>query len=189
MDVTSAEEILSYLEMGNAQRHTARTKMNDHSSRSHAMLTLQLFQSCPDKKYVCHSKLCMVDLAGSECAAKTGNTGNKFQESVHINTGLLALGSVIRALCDPRRNRGDFYIPYRAAKITRLLRDSLGGTAHTVMIACVCPSKCSVLETCRVLNFARLRASVTQRRIQDLTVNMRMKEELIKELNKTGVIL
>ena len=161
MVVTSAEELLSVLETGNALRHTGTTGMNEHSSRSHAILTLQLIQCCHNNslKSVRSSKLCLVDLAGSERAGKTGNTGTRLKESVQINTGLLALGNVIRALSDPARNRrgnscSSAHIPYRDAKITRLLRDSLGGTAHTLMVACVSPSHHSVAETLSVLQFA-----------------------------------
>ncbi|XP_071339232.1 kinesin-like protein KIF27 [Trachinotus anak] len=162
MVISSAEELLSVLETGNALRHTGTTGMNEHSSRSHAILTLQLIQCCRSSnslKSVCSSKLCLVDLAGSERAGKTGNTGTRLKESVQINTGLLALGNVIRALSDPARSRrgnncNSAHIPYRAAKITRLLRDSLGGTAHTLMVACVSPSHHSVAETLSVLQFA-----------------------------------
>ncbi|KAK1892937.1 Kinesin-like protein KIF27 [Dissostichus eleginoides] len=157
MVVTSAEELLSVIETGNALRHTGTTGMNEHSSRSHTILTLQLIQCCHSNnsslKSVRSSKLCLVDLAGSERAGKTGNTGTRLKESVHINTGLLALGNVIRALSDPGRNRS-VHIPYRDAKITRLLRDSLGGTAHTLVVACVSPSHHSVAETLSVLQFA-----------------------------------
>ncbi|KAM7392048.1 hypothetical protein PAMP_022691 [Pampus punctatissimus] len=158
MVVTSAEELLSVLEMGNALRHTGTTGMNEHSSRSHAILTIQLSQ-CYHNNSVRSSKLCLVDLAGSERAGKTGNTGTRLKESVHINTGLLALGNVIRALSDPGRNRrgnncNSAHIPYRDAKITRILRDSLGGTAHTLMVACVSPSHHNVAETLSVLQFA-----------------------------------
>ncbi|XP_026198121.1 kinesin-like protein KIF27 isoform X3 [Anabas testudineus] len=163
MVVTSAEELFSVLQTGNALRHTGTTGMNEHSSRSHTILTLQLIQCCHNinssMKSVHFSKLCLVDLAGSERAGKTGNTGTRLKESVHINTGLLALGNVIRALSDPARNRRGSncitaHIPYRDAKITRLLRDSLGGTAHTLMVACVSPSHHSVAETLSVLQFA-----------------------------------
>ncbi|XP_067467908.1 kinesin-like protein KIF27 [Thunnus thynnus] len=162
MVVTSAEELLSVLETGNALRHTSTTGMNEHSSRSHAILTLQLTQCSHNNSSlnsVRSSKLCLVDLAGSERAGKTGNTGTRLKESVHINTGLLALGNVIRALSDPVRNRrgnncNSAHIPYRDAKITRILRDSLGGTAHTLMVACVSPSHHSVAETLSVLQFA-----------------------------------
>uniref|UniRef100_A0A4W6BQA1 Kinesin motor domain-containing protein n=1 Tax=Lates calcarifer TaxID=8187 RepID=A0A4W6BQA1_LATCA len=144
---------------GNALRHTGTTGMNEHSSRSHTILTLQLIQCCHNNKSslksIRSSKLCLVDLAGSERAGKTGNTGTRLKESVYINTGLLALGNVIRALSDPARNRrgnncNSAHIPYRDAKITRLLRDALGGTAHTLMVACVSPSHHSVAETLRL---------------------------------------
>ncbi|KAM3867472.1 kinesin-like protein KIF27 [Diretmus argenteus] len=163
MVVTSAEELLSILETGNALRHTGTTGMNEHSSRSHAILTLHLIQHCHDNSsslnLVRLSKLHLVDLAGSERAGKTGNTGTQLKESSYINTGLLALGNVIRALSDPGRNRrgnnsNTAHIPYRDAKITRLLRDSLGGTAHTLMVVCVSPSHQSVAETLSVLQFA-----------------------------------
>uniref|UniRef100_A0A3Q3BPX8 Kinesin family member 27 n=1 Tax=Kryptolebias marmoratus TaxID=37003 RepID=A0A3Q3BPX8_KRYMA len=165
MAVASAEELLGVFEMGNALRHTGTTKMNEHSSRSHAILTLQVNICCHGNnnssslKSVRSSKLCLVDLAGSERAGKTGNTGTRLKESVHINTGLLALGNVIRALSDHGRNRrgnrcSSAHVPYRDAKITRLLRDSLGGNTHTLMVACVSPSHHSVAETLSVLQFA-----------------------------------
>lgn len=155
--VTSAEELLSVVETGNALRHTSATGMNEQSSRSHIILTLQLSQSFPNQSV--SSKLCLVDLAGSERAAKTGNTGTQLKESININTGLLALGNVIRALSDSSRNRrgsgcSSAHIPYRDAKITRLLRDALGGNAHTLIVACVSPSHHSVAETLSVLQFA-----------------------------------
>lgn len=162
--VNSAEELLGIVEMGNAMRRTGATAMNEHSSRSHVILTLQVNIRCssnnnPSLKSLRSSKLCLVDLAGSERAGKTGNTGAQFKESTLINTGLLALGNVIRALSDRGRSRrgnscGTAYVPYRDAKITRLLRDSLGGNAHTVMVACVSPSHHFVSETLSVLQFA-----------------------------------
>ncbi|XP_035022645.2 kinesin-like protein KIF27 [Hippoglossus stenolepis] len=161
--VTSAEELLSVVEAGNVLRHINTTGMNEHSSRSHTILTLQVVKGFPNNnpsfKSSCSSKLCLVDLAGSERAQKTGNRGSQLKESAHINRGLLALGNVIRALAYRSRNRNgnngnSTHIPYRDAKITRLLQDSMGGTAHTVMVACVSPSHHSVAETVGVLQFA-----------------------------------
>ena len=83
------------------------------------------------------AKLHFVDLAGSERVARTQNTGERFQESIRINSGLLALGNVVSALSDPKKRAGG-HIPYRDAKITRLLKDSLGGNAKTLMITCNC---------------------------------------------------
>ncbi|KAM6931375.1 kinesin-like protein KIF27 [Xenentodon cancila] len=161
--ITSGEELLRLLEMGNALRHTDATGMNEHSSRSHTIITLQV-NICRQSnnnslKSSRSSKLCLVDLAGSEHAGKTGNTGTRLKETAHINTGLLALGKVIRALSDPARirrgnNFGSAHIPYRDAKITRLLRDSLGGASHTLMVACVSPSHHFDAETLNVLQFA-----------------------------------
>lgn len=81
------------------------------------------------------AKLHFVDLAGSERVARTLNTGERFQESIRINSGLLALGNVVSALCDPKKRAGG-HIPYRDSKLTRLLKDSLGGNAKTLMITC-----------------------------------------------------
>ncbi|XP_076010120.1 kinesin-like protein KIF27 [Genypterus blacodes] len=156
--VTSAEDLLSIVEVGNALRHTGTTGMNERSSRSHAILIIQLSQRCLTNKSIpnpaCLSKLCLVDLAGSERAGKTGNTGARFKESVFINTDLLALSKVIRALSDPGQKGSNTHIPYRDSKITRLLRDSLGGTAHTLMITCVSPSHDNIAETLCALQFA-----------------------------------
>jgi len=161
MVVTTAEELLSVLEMGNALRHTGATGMNEHSSRSHTILTIHVNICChgDNNSSLKSSKLCLVDLAGSERAGKTANPGTQLKESAYINTGLLALGNVIRALSEHGRNRrgnssNSVHIPYRDAKITRLLRDSLGGTAHTLMVACVSPSHHFVAETLNVLQFA-----------------------------------
>ncbi|CAB1423595.1 unnamed protein product [Pleuronectes platessa] len=156
--VTSAEELLSVVEAGNVLRHIKTTGMNEHSSRSHTILTLQVEQGFPNNnpslKPSCSSKLCLVDLAGSEFARK-GNKESRHNESAHINRGLLALGNVIRVLATRAHNNcKSTHIPYRDSKITRLLQDSLGGTAHTLMVACVSPSHHSIAETVGVLQCA-----------------------------------
>ncbi|XP_057404760.1 kinesin-like protein KIF27 isoform X4 [Balaenoptera acutorostrata] len=160
--VESADEVMSLLEMGNAARHTGTTQMNEHSSRSHAIFTISLRQVAKNKEtaedgsWYSHqhivSKFHFVDLAGSERVTKTGNTGERFKESIQINSGLLALGNVISALGDPRRKSS--HIPYRDAKITRLLKDSLGGSAKTVMITCVSPSSSDFDESLNSLKYA-----------------------------------
>ncbi|XP_032163055.1 kinesin-like protein KIF27 isoform X3 [Mustela erminea] len=160
--VESADEVMSLLEMGNAARHTGTTQMNEHSSRSHAIFTISICQveknieAGEDGSWYSHrqivSKFHFVDLAGSERVTKTGNTGERFKESIQINSGLLALGNVISALGDPRRKSS--HIPYRDAKITRLLKDSLGGSAKTVMITCVSPSSSDFDESLNSLKYA-----------------------------------
>ncbi|XP_021574517.1 kinesin-like protein KIF7 [Carlito syrichta] len=146
VDVEGLDEVLSLLEMGNAARHTGATHLNRLSSRSHTVFTVTLEQRGrapsrlprPAAGQLLVSKFHFVDLAGSERVLKTGSTGERLKESIQINSSLLALGNVISALGDPQR-RGS-HIPYRDSKITRILKDSLGGNAKTVMIACVSPS-------------------------------------------------
>ncbi|XP_075405950.1 kinesin-like protein KIF27 isoform X2 [Tenrec ecaudatus] len=160
--VENADEVMSLLEMGNAARHTGSTQMNEHSSRSHAIFTISICQVeknmevAEDRLWQSPrhivSKFHFVDLAGSERVTKTGNTGERFKESIQINSGLLALGNVISALGDPRRKSS--HIPYRDAKITRLLKDSLGGSAKTVMITCVSPSSSDFDESLNSLKYA-----------------------------------
>ncbi|KAM9102061.1 kinesin-like protein KIF27 isoform 3-T3 [Sarcophilus harrisii] len=165
--VENADEVMSLLEMGNAARHTGTTQMNEHSSRSHAVFTISISQQdfAPCRKSMemaqdisqqsarqIVSKFHFVDLAGSERATKTGNTGERFKESIQINSGLLALGNVISALGDPRKK--GTHIPYRDAKITRILKDSLGGNAKTVMITCISPSSSDFDESLNSLKYA-----------------------------------
>lgn len=156
--INSAEELLSVLQTGRTLRQIAITGMNERSSRSHTIITLRVAQCCHNDnssvKSVRTSKLRLIDLAGSERAGKTGNTGVRLKESVHINTGLLALSKVISALSNPARAGHSIHIPYRDAKITRLLRDALGGTSHTLMVVCVSPSHHSADETLGALHFA-----------------------------------
>ncbi|NXH42751.1 KIF27 protein, partial [Dicaeum eximium] len=158
--VECADEVISLLESGNAARHTGTTQMNEHSSRSHAIFTISIHQkqSAEYQKNTdaaqdsISSKFHFVDLAGSERVAKTGNTGERFKESIQINSGLLALGNVISALGDPKRK--SVHIPYRDAKITRILKDSLGGNAKTVMITCISPSSLDFDESLNSLKYA-----------------------------------
>ncbi|KAI8989755.1 kinesin [Trametes punicea] len=102
------------------------------------------------------SKFHFVDLAGSERLKRTAAAGERIKEGISINSGLLALGNVISALGDPSRAKSHTasYIPYRDSKLTRLLQDSLGGNAHTLMIACVSPAEWNANETINTLKYA-----------------------------------
>ena len=135
--ITSLSDVLHCLKVGAVARHTGATMMNEASSRSHSVLTL--FVSSKRKigraptaetddlaagqtTIGTTSRFNFVDLAGSERQKETGNEGARFKESVHINSGLLALGNVISALASKQK-----FVPYRDSKLTRLLKDSLGG--------------------------------------------------------------
>uniref|UniRef100_A0A2K5XZC2 Kinesin family member 27 n=1 Tax=Mandrillus leucophaeus TaxID=9568 RepID=A0A2K5XZC2_MANLE len=184
--VESADEVMSLLETGNAARHTGTTQMNEHSSRSHAIFTISICQvhknveaaedgSWYSPRHIV-SKFHFVDLAGSERVTKTGNTGERFKESIQINSGLLALGNVISALGDPRRKSS--HIPYRDAKITRLLKDSLGGSAKTVMITCVSPSSSNFDESLNSLKYANRARNIRNKP----TVNFSPESDRIDEM-------
>ena len=112
--------------------------MNSESSRSHSIFTIyveSLEKRSDGTEKLVGSKFNLVDLAGSERQSKTGSVGDRFIEATKINLSLTALGKVITSLV---QGKGTF-IPYRDSKLTRLLQDSLGGNAKTVMIATISP--------------------------------------------------
>lgn len=99
------------------------------SSRSHAVL--QVTVENKDKNHGTDSdvnigKLSLIDLAGSERASATLNTGKRLIEGANINRSLLALANCINALCSKTEKSGTQHIPYRDSKLTRMLKDSLG---------------------------------------------------------------
>ncbi|NXL54129.1 KIF27 protein, partial [Podilymbus podiceps] len=198
--VECADEVISLLESGNAARHTGTTQMNEHSSRSHAIFTISICQKqSPESQKITDtaqdsswtsvqmiaSKFHFVDLAGSERVTKTGNTGERFKESVQINSGLLALGNVISALGDPKRK--SVHIPYRDAKITRILKDSLGGNAKTVMITCISPSSSDFDESLNSLKYANRAKNIRNKPVvnynpdQDRIDEMELEIRLLRE--------
>ncbi|KAI0306797.1 hypothetical protein B0F90DRAFT_1808404 [Multifurca ochricompacta] len=113
------------------------------------------------------SKFHFVDLAGSERLKRTAAAGDRIKEGISINSGLLALGNVISALGDPSRAKSHTasYVPYRDSKLTRLLQDSLGGNAHTLMIACVSPAEWNAAETLNTLKYANRARNIKNRAI------------------------
>ncbi|RIB11145.1 P-loop containing nucleoside triphosphate hydrolase protein, partial [Gigaspora rosea] len=167
--VGSVEEVMSQLSRGSASRQVSATDMNAKSSRSHAIFSVTLSQQkfipsgggsrmgkrTDDGDWVSvSSKFHFVDLAGSERLKRTSAIGDRAKEGISINSGLLALGNVISALGDPTKAKSATHIPYRDSKLTRLLQDSLGGNAQTLMIACVSPAEYNVSETVNTLKYA-----------------------------------
>jgi Kinesin motor domain len=168
--VRSPNEIYSLMQKGALSRATATTKMNDMSSRSHAVFIIiveqmttidqaQQQQMVNNGQYVDDDapkqikvgKLNLVDLAGSERVRVTGATGKRLEESKKINQSLSCLGNVIAALTDQRPRQ---HIPYRDSKLTRLLEDSLGGNCKTTMMAMISPSSEGFGESISTLKFA-----------------------------------
>ena len=172
--VCSPNDIYALLERGAQSRTKAQTKMNDVSSRSHAVFTIILEQmkNVKGKKQFKNGKLNMVDLAGSERVKLSGASGKHLDESRRINKSLSALGNVINALTDPKTK----HIPYRDSKLTRLLQNSLGGNCKTSMIAMISPYDGSFNESISTLNFAKRAKSI------------RIKANINEELNQNALI-
>uniref|UniRef100_A0A8C3HFV4 Kinesin-like protein n=1 Tax=Chrysemys picta bellii TaxID=8478 RepID=A0A8C3HFV4_CHRPI len=140
-------------------RTVASTQLNDRSSRSHAVLLVRVARTQrapPRRRRV--AKLCLIDLAGSEDNRRTGNCGLRLKESGAINASLHVLSKVVDAL-----NQGLPRVPYRDSKLTRLLQDSLGGSAHSVIIANVAPEQGFYFDTLSTLNFAAKSKQVVNR--------------------------
>ncbi|XP_063044881.1 kinesin-like protein KIF22 isoform X2 [Engraulis encrasicolus] len=132
-------------------RTTASTKLNERSSRSHAILLIKVVRTRrgpPHRQQT--GKLYLVDLAGSEDNRRTGNQGIRLKESSAINRSLFTLSKVVDALNSSPGVR----VPYRDSKLTRLLQDSLGGSAHSVMVTNVAPEYRFYFDTFTALNFA-----------------------------------
>ncbi|KAJ3367694.1 hypothetical protein GGF31_007154 [Allomyces arbusculus] len=154
--VTSAAECLAFLHQGLTNRTTGATSMNPHSSRSHAILTLALTQHRAPHTTLA-SKFHFVDLAGSERLKRSRAEGGRRREGIAINQGLLVLGQVISALAARAANPTSSpqpHVPYRDAKLCRLLQPALGGNSRTVMVACVSGDKADVGETVNALRYA-----------------------------------
>ncbi|XP_054989328.1 kinesin-like protein KIF19 isoform X2 [Sorex araneus] len=150
----NAKEIMQLLLRGNRQRTQEPTAANRTSSRSHAVLQVAVRQRSRLRdvlQEVRLGRLFMVDLAGSERASQTQNRGQRMKEGAHINRSLLALGNCINALSDKAAHK---YVNYRDSKLTRLLKDSLGGNSRTVMIAHISPASSAFEESRNTLTYA-----------------------------------
>lgn len=185
--INSIEDLLNALNFGSAIRQTDATAINARSSRSHAVFSLNLVQkrtnttSTKDKRrsvpieamsgseswVTVDSKLHFVDLAGSERLKNTGAQGERAKEGISINAGLASLGKVISQLSS--RSSGS-HVSYRDSKLTRLLQDSLGGSAITYMVACINPAEFHLSETLNTVQYAqRARAIQSKPQIQQVS--------------------
>ncbi|PRW51062.1 125 kDa kinesin-related -like [Chlorella sorokiniana] len=150
--VKSSKEIFALLEQGSAKRRTAETLLNKQSSRSHSVfiVTVSVREVTPEGDEVIRvGKLYLVDLAGSENITRSGAVEQRAKEAGNINKSLLTLGRVITALVE-----GQGHVPYRDSKLTRLLRDSLGGKTKTCIIATIAPTVLCQEETLSTLDYA-----------------------------------
>lgn len=148
--VTSADDILEVVQLGEKSRSVTATDMNEVSSRSHSLLIVVLTQNLKDGTQRI-SRLNLVDLAGSERIAKTHATGQTLEEAKMINQSLSSLGNCINALTTPGRT----HIPFRDSMLTYLLKDSLGGNTKTTLLVCCSSEAFNCEETVSTLLFAK----------------------------------
>jgi kinesin family protein C2/C3 len=143
------------MKQGQANRAVGSHDMNEHSSRSHSLLTLSVSGKNELSGSSTAGKLHLIDLAGSERVSKTDATGDRLKEAQNINRSLSALGDVIAALGTKSKGAsGKGHVPYRNSKLTYLLQDSLGGNSKVCMIVNVSPVSRNVGETVCSLTFA-----------------------------------
>jgi kinesin family protein 2/24 len=150
--VSQADQLMRIIEDGNYRRSTGSTSANADSSRSHAVLQLCLRKHIDRKSNIEHGRLTFIDLAGSERGADTNKASKTTRlEGAEINTSLLALKEVIRALAmDGNMN----HIPFRGSKLTQVLKESfVGKNSRTVMIACVAPNLLNCEHTLNTLRY------------------------------------
>ena len=175
------QEVMDMIVQGNEYRTVSPTEANAVSSRSHAVLQINVSQkdrNADINEPHTMATLSIIDLAGSERASATKNRGDRLLEGANINKSLLALGSCINALCDPRKKN---HVPYRNSKLTRLLKFSLGGNCKTVMIVCVSPSSAHFDETQNTLRYANRAKNIQTKVTRNVfNVNRHVKDFLVK---------
>ncbi|XP_022222785.2 kinesin-like protein KIF3A [Drosophila obscura] len=177
--VHNADDLENIMRLGNKNRAVGATKMNQESSRSHAIFSITVERSELGEggaQHVRMGKLQLVDLAGSERQSKTQATGQRLKEATKINLSLSVLGNVISALVDGKST----HIPYRNSKLTRLLQDSLGGNSKTVMCATISPADSNYMETISTLRYAS-RAKNIQNRMH---INEEPKDALLRHFQE-----
>ncbi|WCJ32564.1 Kinesin-like protein KIN-14F [Euphorbia peplus] len=153
--VSSTQDVLDLMRIGQRNRAVGATALNERSSRSHSVLTVHVHGKELVSGSVLRGCLHLVDLAGSERVDKSEAAGERLREAQHINRSLSALGDVISALAQKSA-----HVPYRNSKLTQVLQDSLGGHAKTLMFVHISPEVNAIGETISTLKFAERVASI-----------------------------
>ena len=174
--VSTEEEALNFLFIGDTNRAIGETQMNQSSSRSHCIFTIMVEMRKGGSDKIIRSKLNLVDLAGSERVHKTNSSGQTLKEAQYINSSLFFLEMVIVALHErTKRGKEHVHIPYRNSMMTSVLRDSLGGNCKTVMIATISPEAGQTDESISTCHFAQRVALVKNKAF----VNEELEPELV----------
>ena len=180
--VTNINEVMVLLKRGNSNRATAATDMNEHSSRSHMVLSVDV-ESGLGQSSMNKGTLYLVDLAGSERVRKSNVEGENLKEAGFINKSLAALGNVMEAL-----DRRATHVPFRDSKLTSLLQNALGGNSRTMMVVTTCPVDKFYDESVHALQFAtrvrRIQIGAAQRNVSSKNL-----EETVKALTSEMLAL
>ncbi|CAI5509437.1 unnamed protein product [Closterium sp. Naga37s-1] len=187
--VMCPDQVLQLLSVGETNRSIGETKMNEKSSRSHAIFRMVLeSREIPEEgateaeSPVLVSSLNLVDLAGSERVAKTGAEGSRLKEGAHINKSLMTLGTVINKLSEGA-DRNGAHIPYRDSKLTRILQPALGGNTKTAIICCATPALRHEDETHGTLRFALRAKCITNcAKVNEIVTNNVLLKRQAKEI-------
>ncbi|RWS20335.1 kinesin-like protein KIF11, partial [Leptotrombidium deliense] len=161
INVHTKAQIYEILRKGSEKRQTAATLLNACSSRSHTIFSVTVHikeNSIDGEELLKIGKLNLVDLAGSENIGRSGASEKRAREAGNINQSLLTLGRVITSLTEKAP-----HIPYRESKLTRLLKDSLGGRTKTSIIATISPNVVDAEDTLSTLEYAQRAKKITNK--------------------------
>lgn len=178
------------IEQGSRNRTIGETKMNQTSSRSHTVVTIE-FKQVENVGGVSNCKVShinLIDLAGSEKSNQTGATGDRLKEGNMINKSLSALGNCIEKLAEKSGNpkkAKDIVVPYRDSKLTRLLQNALGGSSKTIMICALSPASSNYDQTISTLRYADRAKKIKNAAV----VNENPQEKLLREMREENAKL
>ena len=184
LDCKTSEDVFNGISIANKHRATGATKQNERSSRSHAIMMLELINNSIEG-VVRKSRLCLVDLAGSERIAKTQAEGQRLKEAQKINQSLTTLGMVIMALTTP----GCKHVPFRNSKLTLILKDSLGGSSKTTLLCTASRLKLHKDESIQTLYFASRAKSIKNVAKQNVILNAAELKYIANGLKKELMII
>lgn len=166
ISVPSYAAAIRLLEAGSRARTVGATKMNDQSSRSHSVFTLNITTTYAVSNTKSTSRLNLVDLAGSESQKSAGTAGDRLKEAANINKSLSALVGYISYLSTSKN-----FVAFRNSKLTHLLSDSIGGNSKTTLIATINPSSDVYSDSLNTLNFAATAKEIKSDVKQNVSIN------------------
>ncbi|KAL3244486.1 hypothetical protein MRX96_002249 [Rhipicephalus microplus] len=185
--VKESGALFEFLQKGNRNRTQHATHANSESSRSHTIFQIYITQTenvTSTSKGIRVSKLSFVELAGSEaCRCREQNIKDQIREGTKVHLSLLTLGNCFDALS----KGGAQWVPYRDSKLTHILKDSLGGTCRTLLMAFVSPSKLSYTDTHNTLKYTERAMKIelqAQKKVHNVNAHTPMYSSLVEEYKR-----